>query len=203
MTVSRNFFWKISGSLLGGGVYFAFTMLLIKRLGPDDYGRLAFAVSWAGLFGTLVDYGFNPIVSRDLARAPERGWSYLVYIGRKKLILAAVAALLLVGISFLHPRSQSMLPLILAGFVFWMAMSFAETIQAFSYAYENFRAGACLLITQKWLIAALGVAALLRRAGVLVVMSSMALASSLAAALGYIYYLRRFRRFVGQSFDTS
>ncbi|WP_276968009.1 oligosaccharide flippase family protein, partial [Metallibacterium scheffleri] len=42
---------------------------LVRVLGPDNYGRIAFAQAFIQYFVMLTDYGFNLSATRDIARA--------------------------------------------------------------------------------------------------------------------------------------
>jgi|GEM_PF-1888423 O-antigen/teichoic acid export membrane protein len=154
--LARNFSWKLSGYLLGGGVYFLFTLLLIRHLGPVEYGKFAFALGWAGLFAILVDYGFNPIITRDLSRSPTNGTGYWHHVQSSKLLLWLAAAVLLTIFSLIQPQARKLLTLSWLALIFLGLNSFMETAQAFTYAYEKFRDGALLTIAHKWLITILG-----------------------------------------------
>jgi O-antigen/teichoic acid export membrane protein len=91
----RNFAWKMSSLLLGGGLAFAFQVAGMRYLGPRNYGYWSLAIGWSGLFAVLVDYGFNPLLSRDIARQPSEARRYLQNVIHGKVLLAVPAGLAL------------------------------------------------------------------------------------------------------------
>lgn len=190
--ISKNLSWKLFGYLLGGGSYFLFTIAAIRYLGPSGYGELAFALSWTGLFAILVDYGFNPIATRDLPQNPQQGNVYFSHIVLLKGLLWMAAVFLLFVISSRHPRAKVLLSLIGLTMLFQGTSSLAETGQSFTYAYERFRDGAWLSITQKVLIALLGGLAIAWGAGVTGIMASMACAGLAASVVMLLYFQRMF-----------
>jgi O-antigen/teichoic acid export membrane protein len=184
----RNFFWKLSGLTFGGGLAFVFQLALMRYLGPMDFGRWSLALGWAGLFTILIDYGFNPILTRDLARAPDLAQPYWRAVLKGKLSLSLVAALGLLAVGLLTSPVAFSWPLLLAAFIFLAASSIAETVQSLTYALDCFRLGTALAILQKGLPAAIGFgamalgAALPTLAGAIVFGSGVALIVSLIAA---------------------
>ena len=60
-----------------------------------------------------------------------------------------------------NPKAWELFALIVPAFLFLAAVSFTETAQAFSYAYESFKAGAALSVIHKILIVMAGTAAMM------------------------------------------
>lgn len=185
-----NFLWKLAGSLLGGGVYFVFSLVLIRTLGPENYGKYAFALGWSGLFSIFVDYGLNAIVTRDLAQNPAQGRYYLARVFRLKGALFIAAGAVLLAVSTLNRTARELFPLIFPAFLFLVSTSFIETAQAFSSAYERFRDGAFLMLTHKWLVAAAGFAGILLVWNVLSIAWAMAAAGIASLVPSFLYFAR-------------
>jgi O-antigen/teichoic acid export membrane protein len=156
----KNFVWKMSSLLFGGGLAFLFQIALMRRLGPHDFGKWSLAIGWGGLFSVFVDYGFNPLVSRDVARQPSEARQYLKTILQGKLMLALGGAVLLSLIWFIHPPTAVSGTLLAAAFVYLCGLSLAESLQSMTYAIQRFRTGAFLSIVQKALPALVGFTAL-------------------------------------------
>jgi O-antigen/teichoic acid export membrane protein len=155
-----DFSTKLSASLLGGGVAFLYSILLMRRLGPTLYGQFSFALGWAALFNTVVDFGLNPIVTRDVAQSPHLGRYYFSFVLNTKLILLIVAGIALTLVAHLSAKTNALLGLLLSGYFLVTAGSTLEIVQAFSYAYERFIFSSIISVVQKVLIAAGGCAAL-------------------------------------------
>ena len=152
----RNFIWKISSLLLGGGVAFLFQIATMRYLGPTGYGYWSLAIGWAGLFAVVVDYGFNPLLSRDIARHPQEAQSYLYALIKGKLLLALAAGVCLIATWRYLPAVSLSGSLLAFAFVYLCTVSTAESLQAITYALEYFRLGAFLSIFQKMVPALTG-----------------------------------------------
>lgn len=77
--------------LLFVGVYIA------RYLGPQDFGLLSYALSFAGLFLALATLGLDTLLVRELVRAPERrdellGTAFLLKLGGALVMWLAIAA---------------------------------------------------------------------------------------------------------------
>jgi O-antigen/teichoic acid export membrane protein len=190
--VRVNFFWKMGGAFLGGGTNFIFSILVIRYLGPEGYGRYAFALGFAGLFSILIDYGFNAVITRDLAQDPGQGRSYFRRILAMKGGLFLASGVLLAVSSFFYPPAKDHPFLLASAFLFLAGVSFSETAQAFSYAYERFRAGLCLTVTHKWLVVIGGLAAMWAGGKSSGILAAMALAGFAGIFPSFFYFNRLF-----------
>lgn len=56
-----------------------FTALLGRYLGSAGFGVLFLALSFAASFGVLVDFGLQPLITREVARHPEHLTRYLLH----------------------------------------------------------------------------------------------------------------------------
>jgi len=189
----RNPAWKLAGNLIGGGAYFAFTLLLARLLGPEGYGQYTFALGWAGLFALLPDFALNPVLSRDLARRPEMGRAYTARVLTTKALLASMAAALLVAATAAHTPARRLAPMVGAAFLFLLATSLAETGQALAAAYERFPAGAGLNLAQKGLVSVAGLAAATSGLGPSDVLWTVTGAGAAGLALTTVYWHRSLR----------
>ena len=64
---------KNAGVLLFGRLstyvlYFLFTILAARHLGPEDFGVLSLAIAFTGIFGVFMDIGLNLLIVREIAR---------------------------------------------------------------------------------------------------------------------------------------
>jgi len=152
----KNFAWKMSSLLVGGGLAFVFQIVAMRYLGPRGYGYWSLAISWAGLFAVLVDYGFNPLLSRDIARNPSEARSYLRSVIKGKMVLAICAGVLLLLTWRYTPAVSLSGKLLLVAFLYLCCISTAESLQSITSALEKFRLGAALSVLQKALPALAG-----------------------------------------------
>jgi len=85
--------WKFSQKVLGEGglrlISTLFVLLLARHLGAEDFGRYSTALAYAALCIVFVDLGTNAILTREIARYPDRR----VQIAESSHLLKALAAL--------------------------------------------------------------------------------------------------------------
>ena len=87
----RDFFALSGGELLAKLAGFAAFAWLARRLPPEVYGRVEFAIQLSMMFSLLVDFGFGPIGARELAADPSRARPLAAAIPTLRLALAGVA----------------------------------------------------------------------------------------------------------------
>lgn len=75
--------------------------LLADHLGPVGLGVYAFAVSFASLFRLVPNFGFQPVVVRDIAQAPDLERTLVPNTAYLRLLLGALAYGALVATLFL------------------------------------------------------------------------------------------------------
>ena len=89
---------------------------LVRTLGTDNFGLLAFAGSLMGYFQIVVDYGFNLSATREISlRKNDREWlsNFCSSVLVVKMALVLVCAGILAALMYCVPRFHSELPLYL------------------------------------------------------------------------------------------
>lgn len=100
MTVARAL-WIISALSVG--------IVVVRKLGPRDFGYLNYVVAYVGLFSVIANLGLDVIAERELVRRPEDEGRILGnYFVFKLLSLAGMLAAL--GISFLFIADTRIIP---------------------------------------------------------------------------------------------
>jgi len=184
--------WKLAGLLLGGGLMFIFNIVLMRQWGPGSFGLWAFILSWTGLFSILIDFGFNPLITRDVARFPEKGSAYLRHIVQAKAILFFAALLLLIATSLMHPVARLHMGTMVLALIYLASVSLVETGQAFTHAYEQFKTGFSMSIVHKAAIAVTGLCALYGGVSLPILLASLCAVS----LLGMLFTLRRLTLYI-------
>lgn len=116
---ARNVFWLVSERALKAVGGLGIGILIARHLGPEHYGRYGAAIGVATLAKEAVMLGFDRMIRRDLAAAPERAGAILgtsLALGLA-LALAVGAALTLLAGSLIDDPMTRTLTLI----VIWMA----------------------------------------------------------------------------------
>jgi O-antigen/teichoic acid export membrane protein len=68
--ILQNASWLVSERLVQMLVGFVISAWMVRYLGPGEFGRYSFALSFASLFWSVATLGMDPIVVRELARQP-------------------------------------------------------------------------------------------------------------------------------------
>ncbi len=97
-------------------------VFLARLLGPQSWGSLAFMQAFAGLATLVVGYGFNFSATREVARF--RLAELLGGVLGAKVVLAGVALVLAVSISFLLPQVREQENLLWPAMLWGLSVSF-------------------------------------------------------------------------------
>jgi O-antigen/teichoic acid export membrane protein len=111
--------WSLMSRVLGLFISFFVTIYMVRYLGPENYGQLSYAVSFAGIFSIVATLGMDSIIYRDLVTHPERRGEFMgTALGLK--LLAGVFASLLTILSALifSPKDISLYLIIIIAFTY-------------------------------------------------------------------------------------
>lgn len=91
----------IAGTAVQRLLNFVTTLVLARGLGEEQFGTYSFVVAYMFMFGFLVDLGFERVITREVARQPQRAGELLgngfIIRGGLSLLAAAVA----IGVAWL------------------------------------------------------------------------------------------------------
>lgn len=167
-TVFKNTLWLTSSEILSGALLFLLTVFIAKYLGAVDYGKLGFALSLTTLLGVIIDFGFNPLMTREVSRDLSLGPKYLNNILLLRLLLGVGFLILCFTIVALlrHEPTLSLVVLLIGGSVLLNQLLFAlngifrshqqmkyEALGRVLFATVVFLIGGVLLITKASLVA--------------------------------------------------
>lgn len=164
----------------------------MRYLGPSAYGQWAYVLGLSGLFMMFVDYGFNPLIIRDVSQNLGRAPAYFRRISQLKFRFWLVSTLMLVlTVLMIHPSSLS-IAIVLCAALLWGATSLVDMGQAFTHALEDFQTGAFLGVSHKAAMCIMAVIAMALGATLLKLMGSLALGAFIGALITFGYYSRKF-----------
>lgn len=83
---------------------FVATAVLARRLGPEGFGIVGFALALCGYLTLAVNSGMNDIGAREVARTPERAAHVYASITTIRLVFAAGALALLAAVAWFLPK---------------------------------------------------------------------------------------------------
>lgn len=123
-----NTSWMFAEKIFRTLVAFFVGILIARYLGPDNYGLLNYAISFAGLFTSFANLGMDGIVVRELVKTPDRRNEILGTVFRLRL-LGSIATITLVTITaFLikEPDFNLLLIVIIASATIFQSMGVVE-----------------------------------------------------------------------------
>jgi len=124
--------------ILGLAATFAWGVVLANQLGPTDYGRYATVAAFAAVCGTLLDFGFELIIVRDVARNQSVASEYMASSLWLRAIAAAAVCCLAAGCAALIGFDRRIVWLILLFYVSTSVNSFAALAGNFLQAVGLF-----------------------------------------------------------------
>ncbi len=134
--VTKNAAILIGVQIISKIIGVVFAVAVARKLGVNDFGILAFALSLAYLLRILPSFGFTNFITRDVAREKERLNDYFSNI----LVIKFLFTLLAFGILWLYLQYQDY-PVVKFQVVIWIfffiaADSFIEFFIAFFRAHQ-------------------------------------------------------------------
>ena len=173
------------GSKLASVVFF---VVMARELGNEQFGVFAFGLAFVTLASTLANFGQDQILTREVARDHGLLDGYFANTLAIKLVIAGVSLAVTIGIAAaagLDSVTRDVTILLGLAVVLELLMS---TCFASYQAFERLEYIPVALISQRFLTAVVGIAALLRGAGVVAV-AGIYLAGALVGFLLAIWLL--------------
>lgn len=116
--------------------YYVVIILIARRLGAFDFGDYLFAITYAGLFVTLPNFGLDRIFIREVSRNEDALGQYLTATIVLRLMLTVLAAILALGIARLLGYTPHIHTLVLILGFSLVANMFSELFRSTFYAFE-------------------------------------------------------------------
>ncbi|MGB5848555.1 MAG: flippase [Ignavibacteriaceae bacterium] len=112
----KNTSWLFTEKILRILIAFVVTVLVIRYLGPEQFGLLSYAISFYGLFSAISILGLESISIRELVKYPERRDNILGSVFLLRLVGGIVTIILIALILFIsgEPADISILILIIS-----------------------------------------------------------------------------------------
>ena len=166
------------GSKVASLVFF---VVMARELGDSRFGIFTFALSFAILATTPANFGQDVVLTREVARDRSRLGEYFANTLALKVVLATTSLGVAIGVAAVAGIDRETLEaLLLLGPAVLLELLMATCFASYQ-AFERLDFIPVALISQRFVTAAVGIAALLHGAGVVTV-SAIYLAG---AALGF------------------
>lgn len=142
-TVARNSILGIAAQIAIKVLSFGFSVLIVRRLGPEVYGQYAGVLAFGAVFVFIADLGLSPYLVREVANARsqpdalERTSFLFGNVTRIRMLLAVLAAALMVTVAYLSGRPPTMVAAIALGTVGLFMYSIQGTSEAVLAGFER------------------------------------------------------------------
>ena len=101
-----NTSWLLAERITRLVISFVVNIYVIRYLGPNDFGLLSYAISFAALFATLSTLGLDSLIIRELVKEPGKRDTYLGSVFLMK-IFGSVASYVLIAATVLLTNESS------------------------------------------------------------------------------------------------
>jgi len=89
-TILKNTFWLTISEVISKGISFFLLIWIAGYFGPNNYGKIAFSLSFVAIFAFFIDFGFTSIAIREISRDKSKSSKYIENILAIELILGLV-----------------------------------------------------------------------------------------------------------------
>ncbi|MEZ4179901.1 MAG: flippase [Candidatus Doudnabacteria bacterium] len=114
-TPSKNIFW-LSISRVGSLIllFLAYTQLF-RYLGPEDYGKFQFVLSYITLFGIVIDFGLQQYIIKKMSEDRSQVKAYFQNFLAVEILLASMIYLAMIAVAWFNQYEASVFYAILIG----------------------------------------------------------------------------------------
>jgi O-antigen/teichoic acid export membrane protein len=165
-TVARNSAWGLGAQLAIKILSFAFSVLVLRHLGAEEYGQYAGVLAFGGLFVFLADLGISQYVVREIARqrntpgGEQLAESLYASALSLRLLLSLFAATLVVSAAWLTGRPPAMVGAIALGTLGLIMYAVQGTSDAVLGGYERLDLSSAAKIVNQFIFVLVGGVAL-------------------------------------------
>lgn len=171
LTVLRNSIFGMGAQLIIKVLSFAFTVLIVRKLGTEAFGQYSAVLAFGAMFVFIADLGLSPYTVRQIARwrdaidAHEKINTFFGNILLLRFFLSLLAATLLIATAWLTGRPPIMVFAIALGTIGLIMYSVQGTADAVLAGFERLDLSAGSKISYQIIFVAVGGIALWFGAG--------------------------------------
>ncbi|MBI2426763.1 MAG: flippase [Candidatus Kerfeldbacteria bacterium] len=160
-SIAKNMFAMSAGHIAGRVLMFVFTVILARELGDESFGTFSFAFAYVAFGFIVADLGISVYSVREIAKDPSREREFLENGMPLKLVLSAIAGILMLGVLFaLAPfldDSRELLRIIPWLAVYVLGDSFIRLFVAIFRARHNMEVEAVINVFIRVIITSFGI----------------------------------------------
>jgi O-antigen/teichoic acid export membrane protein len=161
--------YPLVGDLGGKVASLAFYVVMARKLGAGDFGVFTFALAFGALVTTVADFEQDKILTREVARDPERIHRYFANTLALKLAIAVPSIAVGIGILWVAGASSATLAATALLSTAVLVELMRTTVFASFQSFERLEFVPIVLISQRYVTAGAGISALYLGAGVVTV----------------------------------
>jgi O-antigen/teichoic acid export membrane protein len=136
VVVTKNITLLVASTTIGKLSAMAVTVVMARVLGAENFGLYAFALALANLLSLIPNYGFNPLVTRDIAKDASQAGQLLGDILVLKFALSAITLLVAIGVLSLTSVTPTRQMVVYLSIGCMLGESFLNFIASFYRAYQ-------------------------------------------------------------------
>ena len=194
--VVKNSVTPMAGQLTNRFIDLGFTVVMLRLLGPSNYGNYAFAVAFIGYFSIFTDFGLGTLLTREVSKDKAAIGSYLgnTLVIRLALCLAAIPFLMgILGLySWKFGLEKDTVTLALLFMISLFPSSVAAAFSAAFSAHEKMEYPAAVAVLTTMVRASVGLGALFVGWGVVGLGIASVVASTASSIMLVIVFVRMF-----------
>jgi len=138
-TIAKNTSYFTLALILQKIISLSYFTIYARALGPADLGQYYFAISVTSIFSILIDFGLGNVVTREVAKFPEKARAILSSVIAVKLPLALITVLAVIGWSSAWHYDGITQQLIYISIAAMVLDSFTGVFYAISRGYHNLK----------------------------------------------------------------
>jgi len=159
--IARNTAFLTGASIFQKILSFFYFAYISQQLGSDNVGKYVWALSFAGIFALLIEFGMGPVLTREISRDYQKAKLYLSNVLGIKLVFSIITIIaLLTTIHFLG-RDVLTLNLVYLAIVIIILDSFTFSFYSIFRAYQKLQYEAIGIIIYQSLIVGVGILSLI------------------------------------------
>ena len=101
-----NTSWLLAERIIRLGINLFINLFVIRYLGPEEFGLLSYAISFASIFATISTLGLDSLLIRELVKEPDKRDSLLGSAFVLKIV-GAIISFVLIAIALLFSNDSS------------------------------------------------------------------------------------------------
>lgn len=135
--IAKNTSILFISEILNKILTFAYTIFMVRHLGAEGFGMIAFAMAFTGIFAIFIDFGLSQLSVRDISRDISRANKYLSNVLSLKIILSVIISLCIIIILNIMDNTQEIRAIVYIFTLQIIVMSFNQTFYSIYQSYEH------------------------------------------------------------------